>query len=71
MSLDQLKAFLRQVRDDTALRQAVQAAAIVAEVAQFAGTLGDKFSGVEPPRLSGQQMGRVMETKQGVSVASK
>lgn len=54
MSLDQLKAFLRQVRDGTALRLAIRAAASVAEVAQFAGTLGDKCSGVEPPRLSGQ-----------------
>ncbi|MFN6339733.1 MAG: Nif11-like leader peptide family natural product precursor [Cyanobacteriota bacterium] len=66
MSLDQLKGFLRQTGDDPALRQAVQAAATADELAQLAGTLGHEFSGDEPPRLSGQKVGRVTVTKQDI-----
>jgi predicted ribosomally synthesized peptide with nif11-like leader len=66
MSLDQLKGFLRQTGDDPALRQAVQADATAADLAQLAGTLGHEFSGDEPPRLSGQKVGRVTVTKQDI-----
>ncbi|QVL53933.1 MAG: Nif11-like leader peptide family natural product precursor [Cyanobium sp. M30B3] len=66
MSLDQLKAFLRRMQDDPALRQAVQAAATADDVAQVAGKLGYAFSGDELLRLSGQKVGRVTVTKQDI-----
>jgi predicted ribosomally synthesized peptide with nif11-like leader len=66
MSLDQLKAFLRRMQDDPALRQAVQAAATADDVAQVAGKLGYEFSGDELLRLSGQKVGRVTVTKQDI-----
>jgi predicted ribosomally synthesized peptide with nif11-like leader len=66
MSIDQLKAFLRRMQDDPALRQAVQAAATADDVAQLAGKLGYEFSGDELLRLSGQKVGRVTVTKQDI-----
>jgi predicted ribosomally synthesized peptide with nif11-like leader len=66
MSLDQLKAFLRRMQDDPALRQAVQTAATADDVAQVAGKLGYEFSGDELLRLSGQKVGRVTVTKQDI-----
>ena len=66
MSLDQLKAFLRRMQDDPALRQAAQAAATADAVAQLAGQLGYEFSGDELLRLSGQKVGRVTVTKQDI-----
>jgi predicted ribosomally synthesized peptide with nif11-like leader len=66
MSLEQQKALLARLQDDPALRQAVQAAATAADVAQLAGTLGYEFSGDELLRLSGQKVGRVTVTKQDI-----
>jgi predicted ribosomally synthesized peptide with nif11-like leader len=66
MSLEQQKALLARLQDDPALRQAVQAAATAADVAQLAGTLGYEFSGDELLRLSGQKVGRVTVTKQEI-----
>jgi predicted ribosomally synthesized peptide with nif11-like leader len=45
MSLDQLKSFLGRMRDDSAMREAVQAAATADDVAHVAATLGYAFSG--------------------------
>lgn len=66
MSLDQLKAFLGRIQNDAAVRQAVMAAATADYVAQIAGALGYQFSGDELLRLSGQNVGRVTVTKQGI-----
>ena len=64
MSIDQLKAFLGRVQDDSSLRLAVQAAATADDVAQIGAGLGYEFSGDELLRLSGQRVGRVTVTKQ-------
>ena len=66
MSLDQLKAFLGRIQDDSALREAVQAAATADDVAQLAATLGYEFSGDALLQLSGQKVGRVTVTKQDI-----
>lgn len=66
MSLDQLKAFLAKMQDDSALRQAVQAAATADDVALIGSRLGYEFSGDELLRLSGQKVGRVTVTKQDI-----
>jgi predicted ribosomally synthesized peptide with nif11-like leader len=66
MSLDQLKAFLGRMQDDSALRHAVMAAATADDVAQIAGALGYEFSGDELLRLSGQKVGRVTVSKQDI-----
>lgn len=66
MSLDQLKAFLRRMQDDPALRETVLAAATADDVAQIARPLGYEFSGDELLRLSGQKVGRVTVSKQDI-----
>ena len=68
MSLNQLKSFLGRMQDDSALRQAVQAAATAADVAQLAATLGYLFCGDALLRLSGKKLGRITVTKQDISV---
>jgi predicted ribosomally synthesized peptide with nif11-like leader len=66
MALDQLKAFLRVMQNDPALRQDVLAAATADDVAQIGTRLGYEFSGDELLRLSGQKVGRVTVTKQDI-----
>ena len=66
MSLDQLKAFLARMQDDSDLRQAAQTAATADDVALIGGKLGYEFSGDELLRLSGQKVGRVTVTKQDI-----
>ena len=63
MALDQLKAFLAVVQDDSALRQAIGAAATADDVAQIGARLGFSFSGDELLRLSGKRVGRVTVRK--------
>jgi predicted ribosomally synthesized peptide with nif11-like leader len=64
MSLAELKSFLAKVQDDSALREAVKAAATADDVAQIGASLGHEFSGDELLRISGQKVGRVTVTKQ-------
>ena len=64
MSLAELKSFLAKVQDDSALREAVEAAATADDVAQIGASLGHEFSGDELLRISGQKVGRVTVTKQ-------
>jgi len=66
MSLNQLKAFLGRMQADSALRQAVMAAATADDVAQIAGSLGYEFSGDELLRFSGQKVGKVTVPKQQI-----
>ena len=63
MSLAELKSFLAKVQDDSALREAVEAAATADDVAQIGAGLGYSFSGDELLRLSGQRVGRVTVRK--------
>jgi hypothetical protein len=53
------------------LRLAEQAAGTADDVVKLAGTLGHEFSGDELLRLSGQQVGRVTETRQVIADATK
>ena len=64
MSLDQLKAFLRFMQNEPALRQEVLAAATADDVAQIGQRLGYTFSGDELLRFSGKKVGRVTVSKQ-------
>ena len=64
MALDQLKAFLKRMQGDDALRQQVLAAATADDVAQIAAGVGYSFSGDELLRFSGQKVGRVTVSKQ-------
>lgn len=64
VSLEQLKAFLARVQDDSALRDQVLAASTADDVAQIAAGLGFEFSGDALLRVSGQRFGRVTVTKQ-------
>lgn len=66
MSLDQLKAFLATMQEDSSLRQQVMAAATADDVAQIGRALGYEFSGDELLRISGQKVGRVTVTKQEI-----
>lgn len=66
MSLDQLKAFLARLQDDTALRDQVLAAATADDVAQIALRLGFEFSGDELLRVSGQRFDRVTVHKNDI-----
>ena len=54
------------MQDDSALREAVQAAATADDVAHVAATLGYAFSGDALLRLSGQKLGRVTVTEQDI-----
>ena len=66
MALEQLKAFLRVMQNDGALRQEVLAAATADDVAQIGARLGYEFSGDELLRISGQKVGRVTVNKQDI-----
>jgi len=66
LSLDQLKAFLARLQDDTALRDQVLAAATADDVAQIALRLGFEFSGDELLRVSGQRFDRVTVHKNDI-----
>jgi len=54
------------MQDEPGLRQTVHAAATADDVAQLARALGCEFSGDELLRLSGQKVGRVTVSKQGI-----
>ncbi|HGY5536013.1 MAG: Nif11-like leader peptide family natural product precursor [Prochlorococcus sp.] len=66
MSLEQLRAFLIKMQDDSDLRQQVLTASTADEVAKLAAGLGYEFSGDELLRISGQKVERVTVRKQDV-----
>ncbi|WP_110989261.1 Nif11-like leader peptide family natural product precursor [Acaryochloris thomasi] len=63
MAIDQLKAFLKKMQSEPALKNEVQAASTADDVARIALKLGFEFSGDELLRMSGQKVGRVTVTK--------
>ena len=66
MALDQLKAFLKRMQGDEALKLQVLAAATADDVAQIALKLGFEFSGDELLRVSGQKFDRVTVRKNDI-----
>ena len=64
MALDQLKAFLLKMQNDTSLKQTVLAASTADDVAKIGSSLGFEFSGDELLRFSGKKVGRVTVSKQ-------
>ena len=66
MSLDQLKAFIRKMQIDPALKEEVLASSTADDVAQIALRIGFEFSGDELLRFSGKKVGRVTVTKNDV-----
>jgi len=66
LSLEQLRAFLIKMQDDSDLRQQVLTASTADEVAKLAAGLGYEFSGDELLRISGQKVERVTVRKQDV-----
>ena len=62
--LDQLKSFLGRMRDDSAMREAVQAAASADDVASSQQSSATRFPVML--RLPGQKVGRVTVTKQDI-----
>ena len=66
MALDELKAFLKTMQDDNALKNQVLSASTADDVAKIAGRLGFEFSGDELLRFSGKKIGRVTVKKNDV-----
>ncbi|BBP45791.1 Nif11-like leader peptide family natural product precursor [Thiosulfatimonas sediminis] len=63
MALDQLKAFLQIMQDDSELKAKVMASATADDVARIAYKLGYEFSGDELLRMTGQKVGKVTVQK--------
>ena len=63
MSLDQVKAFLKIMQADPALKEEVLASSTADDVAQIALKLGYEFSGDELLRMSGKKVDRVTVRK--------
>ena len=63
MSLDQVKAFLKKMQSDPALKKEVLASSTADDVAQIALKLGYEFSGDELLRMSGKKVDRVTVRK--------
>ena len=63
MSLDHVKAFLKKMQSDPALKQEVLASATADDVAQIALKLGFEFSGDELLRMSGKKVDKVTVRK--------
>ena len=66
MAIDQLKAFLRKMQSEQALKEEVLASSTADDVAQIALKLGFEFSGDELLRFSGKKVGRVTVQKNDV-----
>ncbi|MBE9061899.1 Nif11-like leader peptide family natural product precursor [cf. Phormidesmis sp. LEGE 11477] len=63
MALDQLKAFLKKMQSEPALRKEVLAVSTADDVARIALKLGYEFSGDELLRISGKKVGGVTVIK--------
>ena len=66
MTLDHLKAFLKKMQSDTALKDRVLASSTADDVAKIGYELGFEFSGDELLRFSGKKVGRVTVKKNDV-----
>ncbi len=66
MSVDQLKAFLKKMQGDAALKSEVLSSSTADDVAQIALKLGYEFSGDELLRFSGKKVGKVTVRKNDV-----
>ena len=63
MAFEQVKAFLKKMQSDSALKDEVLAASTADDVARIALKLGFEFSGDELLRFSGQKVGKVTVVK--------
>ena len=66
MAIDQLKAFLRKMQSEPALKNEVLGAATADDVARIALKLGFEFSGDELLRMSGQKVDKVTVIKNDI-----
>ena len=66
MAIDQLKAFLRKMQSEPALKSEVVQAATADDVARIALKLGFEFSGDELLRMSGQKVDKVTVIKNDI-----
>jgi len=66
MALDQLKAFLKKMESDPALKKEVLLSATADDVARIALKHGFEFSGDELLRMSGKQVGGVTVIKNDI-----
>ncbi len=63
MTLDQLKAFLQRMQEESSLKNNVLSCSTADDVAQLALKLGYEFSGDELIRFSGKKVGKVTVKK--------
>ncbi len=66
MAIEQLKAFLKKMQEDAALKAEVLSSSTADDVAQIALKLGYEFSGDELLRFSGNKVGKVTVKKNDV-----
>ena len=66
MALDQLKAFLKKMESEPALKDEVLLLATADDVARKALQLGFEFSGDELLRMSGKKVGKVTVIKNDI-----
>ena len=66
MSLDQVKAFLKKMQSEPALKNEVLSASTADDVARIALKLGFEFSGDELLRMSGKKVGKVTVKKNDI-----
>jgi len=66
MALDQLKAFLKKMQSEPALKNEVTASSTADDVARIAYKLGFEFSGDELLRMSGKKVGKVTVIKNDI-----
>lgn len=66
MALDQLKAFLKKMQSEPALKNEVTASSTADDVARIAHKLGYEFSGDELLRMSGKKVGKVTVIKNDI-----
>ncbi len=66
MALDQLKAFLQRMQEDSSLKTEVLSSSTADDVAQIAQKLGYEVSGDELLRFSGKKVGKVTVHKNDI-----
>tara|TARA_Y100001968_G_scaffold67271_1_gene58136 strand:- start:540 stop:755 length:216 start_codon:yes stop_codon:yes gene_type:complete len=66
MSIDQLRIFLKEMQNDSTLKDEVLSSATADDVALIALRRGYEFSGDELLRFSGKKVGRVTVQKNDV-----
>ena len=63
MAIDELKAFLQKMQEDSGLREEVLSSSTADDVANIAQRLGYEVSGDELLRFSGKKVGKVTVKK--------